>query len=77
MDPQESMEYSELESVINKTMERMPERRQQIFRMHRFENKKYMEIADILSLSVKTVEAEISKALKTLRKEIEYHTSVL
>ncbi len=77
MDPQQSMEYMELESVINKTMERMPERRQQIFRMHRFENKKYMEIADILSLSVKTVEAEISKALKTLRKEIEYHTSVL
>ncbi|MEN6618631.1 MAG: RNA polymerase sigma-70 factor [Rikenellaceae bacterium] len=76
-DPQEKLEYKELEEIIKKTMEKMPERRQRIFKMHRFENRKYMEIADILSLSVKTVEAEISKALKTLRKEIEYHTSVL
>jgi RNA polymerase sigma-70 factor (ECF subfamily) len=36
--------------------------------MHREGNKKYEEIATILSLSVKTVEAEMAKALKVLRK---------
>lgn len=75
-DPQDELEFKELEEIVVKTMEKMPERRLMIFKMHRFESRKYIEIADLLSLSVKTVEAEISKALKTLRKEIEYHTSL-
>lgn len=71
IDPQEQMEYQELKSLIDTTLTRMPERRLRIFRMHRVEGKKYAEIASRLSLSVKTVEAEMTKALKTLRKEIE------
>lgn len=71
IDPQEQMEYQELKSLIDITLTRMPERRLRIFRMHRMEGKKYAEIASRLSLSVKTVEAEMTKALKTLRKEIE------
>jgi RNA polymerase sigma-70 factor (ECF subfamily) len=76
-DPQENLEYKELEEIVKKTMEKMPDRRLRIFKMHRFESRKYIEIAELLSLSVKTVEAEISKALKALRKEIEFYTSVL
>lgn len=71
IDPQEQMEYQELKSLIDTTLTRMPERRLRIFRMHRMEGKKYAEIASRLSMSVKTVEAEMTKALKTLRKEIE------
>ncbi len=75
--PQESLEAKELEEIINKTMVKMPERQLRIFKMHRFENKKYADIAEALSVSVKTVEAEMSKALKALRKEIEFYTSSL
>lgn len=71
IDPQEQMEYQELKSLIDTTLTHMPERRLRIFQMHRVEGKKYAEIASQLSLSVKTVEAEMTKALKTLRKEIE------
>lgn len=69
--PQEQIEYKELEFFIERTLARLPERRRRIFRMHRFEGMKYAEIAGALSLSVKTVEAEMTKALQTLRKEIE------
>lgn len=70
-DPQEQMEYRELQELIDATLARFPERRLRIFRMHRMEGRKYTEIASRLSLSVKTVEAEMTKALKTLRTEIE------
>lgn len=75
--PEEQLEYKELNALINKTLNKMPERRIKIFRMQRFEGKKYAEIAKILSISIKTVEAEMTKALQSLRKEIENYMQVL
>ena len=72
-DPQNQMEYEELQSAIAGVLKRLPERCSHIFRMQRFEGKKYNEIADELNISVKTVEAEMSKALKALRKEVELY----
>lgn len=72
--PEESLEYKELKQLIDKALRRLPERRLRIFQMHRFEGMKYAEIASALALSVKTVEAEMTKALQTLRKEIENYT---
>lgn len=72
--PQEQMEYKELEHIINRTLNKLPERRMQIFKMHRMDGKKYKEIAESFSISVKTVEAEMTKAYKTLRQEIEKYT---
>jgi len=68
--PQRQLETAELEQFINKTLNKMPARQSTIFKMHRFQGKKYSEIALELSLSVKTVEVEMTKALKILRKEI-------
>lgn len=70
-DPQGLMEYKELEELVGRTLDKQPFRRQQIFKMHRLEGKKYAEIANTLSLSVKTVEAEMTKVLRTLRSEID------
>lgn len=72
--PHDQMEYKELLYLIEKTIDFLPERRKRIFRMHRFEGMKYSEIAKELAISVKTVEAEMTKALHTLRKEIENYT---
>ena len=69
--PHESLEFAELRKIIDKTLKKMPERRLTIFKMHRFYGKKYFEIAENLAVSVKTVEVEMSKALQSLRKEIE------
>jgi len=67
--PQEELEYKELEQQISDMLLLLPERRQKIFRMNRMEGKKYSEIAEELHISVKTVEAEISKVLKELRNK--------
>lgn len=76
-DPHEQLEYEELQGLINRTLAKLPERRLRIFQLHRMGGKKYAEIATLLSLSVKTVEAEMTKALKTLRKEIENYTQTI
>lgn len=69
--PLSNLEYKELESRISAALATLPERRRTIFRLHRFEGKKYTEIAREMSLSVKTVEAEMTKALSALRKVID------
>ncbi|MDR0825495.1 MAG: RNA polymerase sigma-70 factor [Prevotella sp.] len=69
--PQEQLEYKELEDMINRTLNKLPDRRLRIFRMHRMEGKKYKEIAELLSISVKTVEAEMTKTYQLLRQEID------
>jgi len=71
---QEDVEIHELNDVINATLQQMPERCSRIFRMNRFEGKKYREIADILSISVKTVEADMGKALQIFRKSLKEFT---
>lgn len=70
-DPHHEMEYKELQALIERTFDKLPPRRRQIFKMHRVDGKKYAEIALSLSLSVKTVEAEMTKVLRTLRNEID------
>ncbi|MBN1598093.1 MAG: RNA polymerase sigma-70 factor [Bacteroidales bacterium] len=72
----ESTEYSdhleaaELEARIWKVINSLPEKCREVFILNRFEGKKYAEIADTLSISVKTVETQMSKALKTLREHL-------
>ncbi len=67
----EEMEAREMNALISFTLHSLPERTQEIFRLSRFEGLKYKEIAEKLSISVKTVEANMGKALKALKISIE------
>ena len=69
-DPSEALQYKELQAKIAAILERLPERCGKIFCMNRFEGLKYAEIAEKLSVSVKTVEANMGKALKEFRKAL-------
>ncbi len=69
-DPVEVLKYKELHEKITLIIEKLPERCARIFCMSRFEGLKYSEIADQLSISVKTVEANMGKALKEFRNEL-------
>ena len=66
----DTMEVAELESRIKKAIQKLPEKCRQVFELNRFEGKKYAEIAEHLSISIKTVETQMSKALKVLKEEL-------
>jgi RNA polymerase sigma-70 factor (family 1) len=59
---------SEMEMIIEKALEQLPETIAESYKMSRHEGLKYHEIAEKLDVSVRTVEVRISKALELLRK---------
>jgi RNA polymerase sigma-70 factor (ECF subfamily) len=68
--PADAMEYEEIAAMISTTLQELPERTREIFELNRLEGLKYREIAERLSISVKTVEANMGKALKALRTSL-------
>ena len=68
--PTDILHYRELQATIAGILERLPEKCGKIFCMSRFEGLKYSEIAERLSVSVKTVEANMGRALKEFRKAL-------
>ncbi|MEP1095056.1 MAG: RNA polymerase sigma-70 factor [Cyclobacteriaceae bacterium] len=67
-DPTDFIEMDELQEKIESALAQLPEKRRQIFEMSRFEEKKYHEIAKELDISIKTVETQMSRALKVMRE---------
>lgn len=76
-DAQKQVEALELEDQIGIIIESLPEKCREIFKMNRFEGKKYGEIARSLGISVKTVENQMSKALRILREKLVHYLSFL
>jgi len=68
--PEETMLFDELSEEIGKVIENLPSQCKKVFVLSRFENKKYREIAAELGISVKAVEAHVSKALEKLRSKL-------
>lgn len=60
----------DLHSQINAAIEKLPPERKAIFKLSRFEDLKYKEIAEKQGISIKTVEAQMGKALQFLREEL-------
>lgn len=60
----------DLSEYIDQLIAELPEKRQEIFNLSRKEHKSYKEIALLLNISEKTVENQISKALKYLKWNI-------
>ncbi len=75
-EPQQNSNIRELQGIIDNTLDSLPERCSRIFRLNRFEGLKYHEIATKLSISIKTVEANMGKALKVLRKNLKEYVEI-
>jgi len=67
----DEMGARELQKEIDHALSTLPERCRKVFKMNRVQGMKYQEIAQTLSVSVKTVEADMTRTLKVLRKSLE------
>jgi RNA polymerase sigma-70 factor (ECF subfamily) len=68
---------NELAELIQNAVDDLAPRCREIFWMSRYENLKVAEIAEKLDISKRTVETQISKALKILRVKLVDYISVL
>lgn len=60
-------QFEELQKRIKEAVDALPPAYREAFVMHRFDNKSYKEIAEVLQVSPKTVDYRIQQALKQLR----------
>ncbi len=76
-DPDRYILYSELQEQIEAALEKMPNEISEVFLMNRNKGLKYQEIADILDVSVRTVEVRIGKALHLLHDQLKEYFVII
>ncbi len=67
----------EIREIIQRTLDELPKQTRVIFYKSRYENKTNNEIAEELSVNIKTVEYHISKTLKALRTRLKDYLPLL
>ena len=65
-----ALAHQELDVAIQRAIESLPDRCREVFELSRVHGLKYAEIAQSLGISIKTVEAQMGKALRTLRERL-------
>jgi len=68
---------ADMGNEIRLAINELPDKCREIFIMSRFKNMKYNRIAEELDISVKTVEAQMSKALKHLRFRLAEYLTII
>jgi len=65
---EQSMMLENINEKIEEAVSMLPKQQQKVFRLKRVEGKKTKEVAEIMGLSVKTIEMHLSKAILKLRQ---------
>lgn len=73
----DSLLVRELDNNITAAINTIPPKCKRVFELSRIDGLKYSEIAEVLNISVKTVEAQMSKALSILRVELKDYLKML
>lgn len=67
LSPDSITQYEDLYHDVENAINSMPLKRRQIYVMHRFEGKKYQEIAEELNLSLRTIEAHVYQGMRQIQ----------
>jgi len=76
MDSNEDYHSKELEDKIFAAVNELPDRCREVFNLSRYEGMKNKDISEQLGISVKAVEANITRALTTLRESLKMYLNV-
>ncbi|MEX6625362.1 RNA polymerase sigma factor [Tenacibaculum salmonis] len=68
--PEFILEEKEFYIKLKKAIADLPEKQREVFLLSRIDKKKYIEISEIVGVSVKAIEKRMSKALLTLKNKI-------
>lgn len=60
----------EIGAALSRAIETLPPRCRRVFELNRLHGLRYAEVADVLGVTVKAVEAQMGRALRTLRAEM-------
>ncbi|QGY47203.1 RNA polymerase sigma-70 factor [Maribellus comscasis] len=71
--PETELINKELKTIIEQAIEDLPPRCKMIYKLAKVEQMKYKEIGELLEISVKTINHQLSIALKKIGKAIKYH----
>ncbi|UTW61907.1 RNA polymerase sigma-70 factor [bacterium SCSIO 12741] len=74
---EEIVQANELQYRYEQAVQKLPEKRKQVFVLSRSEGLSYKEIAEQTGTSVKTVENQMGQALKFLREELKEYLPVI
>ncbi len=69
--------FEELQQKLEEALQKLSPQVRRVFEKSRFEDKKNREIAEDLGLTLKTVEAHITKSLKHLRVELKEYLPLI
>ncbi|MDX1364964.1 MAG: RNA polymerase sigma-70 factor [Arenibacter latericius] len=73
----DSLTLKELEELIDRSIQELPEQSRLVFIKKRFENKKNKEIAIEMGISEKAVEANMTRAIKRLKLGLSHYSFLL
>ncbi len=73
---QKTLEAQDLKSALNKAIDGLPAKCKAIFMLSRYEKLSHKEIAAKLEISTKTIENQITKALKIVRAAVEKYDTL-
>ncbi|MGM0507183.1 MAG: RNA polymerase sigma-70 factor, partial [Bacteroidota bacterium] len=66
----EQLRLEKIRNIIGQAIEDLPPRSKMTYKLHRFDGLTYQEIADVMNISVKTVESQMTRTLQILRKRL-------
>ena len=72
-----SVEFNEVYESVEQAVDALPEKCQEVFRLSRMEGLTYREIAESMNISIKTVENQMGRALKHLRRSLREFINML
>ena len=74
---EEQVLLDDLKSALDREVEKLPEKRKMIFRLHKDENLSLKQVATHMGISEKTVENQYGKAIKVLKVNLKHFTFAL